>query len=173
MKVVFKYKYYIPMAILMVFVGIGACALAAFVFQDSNDFNLGYKLLFLMIALFFSIGAVGFLRGWSSVIIDETGISRSFFGKIWRVILWNNVLVIKSFYVPNMDVGGKPNRKISIYPNHLIKKPLFLKSSKAIAIDARFGDFDRLIELLNVYISKYQIKTEILANGKRTQVNQL
>jgi hypothetical protein len=103
--------------------------------------------------------------GLSDVIVDDKGITRSFYGKIWKFIRWTDIRRIQLMRTPNYELHRwvalyrivPDNRNRSLFSRRL---PMFF--------DETIQNRGRLLELLNHYIHQYNI--EIIDSRSKPEI---
>lgn len=123
-----------------------------------------------LLIVFWIIGVM-IMTARSDVMIDDQGISRCFLGKIWRTIRWDNITLITAF--PVSDGFGKITRAYNIFP--IVKPHFSFNPSGKMTFSEYMTDTPKLVELLNHYVLKYDIKIEIreTLGGKLTPASRL
>lgn len=173
LPVVFKYKNRILLIIggcVLVFGGWATlCAMVLDAIRHGSGF--GFAALITFVNLINSVVFGIAIAGQSDIVIDDQGISRRFFGKKWQTIRWDNVQVIKTFPVGARGFPTKIIRAFTICPT---VQPLGISyRSGKIGLTDGFENMEQLIELLNHYVSKYEIKIEVQSNGVTALVTRL
>lgn len=142
---------------------------AAIVGTTREGYITGLWVISLFILPFWLIGVIG-IAGLSDIVIDDNGIRRSFSGRVWQVIRWDNIMSIKTFDSFDRD-ARKMTRGFNIYP---LTKPYFrfLPSGKMV-FGERMERSSEFIALMNKYISTYDIKIESTVGGVKTFPNKL
>ena len=174
MPAVFKYKHFALNLI-------GGC-IVAFVFGWGTSYallldairrgtSLGYALLLSFLSLFLTAFVCIAIVGSSDIIIDDQGISRRLFGKVWRTIHWDNIKIIKTFHVVAQGFRPKSVRAFTIYPTIAPIGWSYLSGS--IGFTESFANVEQLIELINHYVSKHNIKIEVKVNDMKTPATHL
>lgn len=102
----------------------------------------------------------------SDIVIDEQSISRRVFGKAWQHIRWGDVRDIHTGSTPRFSKA--PVKCCWIYPTFESRS-----NCRFIAFCFERNDIDALLELINLYISKYDIKIISRTPGEDTQLTRL
>jgi hypothetical protein len=170
---VFKYKNFTPNLIFGCIFIIGAWATFYALLLDAiaRGTGFGYAVLLALLSLFLTAVLCIAITGSSDIIIDEQGISRRLFGKVWRTIHWDNIEIIKTFHVVAQGFRPKSVRAFTIYPTGVLFGWSYL--SGGIGFSENFMNMERLIGLINLYAAKHNIKIEVQANGMRTPATHL
>lgn len=114
-------------------------------------------LAIVLLLMFFWVMGFMLMVGRSDVIIDDQGISRCFLGKTWRTIRWDNIMRITKF--PVSDGFGKIVKGYNIFPK--VKPRFSFNPSGKMTFGEYMDDIPKLIEMLNFYVLKYDIKVEV------------
>jgi len=159
-----KFIYRTPFAALFILIVI-LCFSAFFTTAEvvASDYSGGFA-FFLFATIFFLFLGAHWIAGWSDIIIDERGISRSILGMSWRVIKWEDIrfILIRESFDPNA------RKKFKFYEINSISKPKSeILSGAKMTISERMEQPREFIELINKYISKYNIKVESTVNGEK------
>ena len=165
----FKFKNQILAFISMCLFSFGFLAFTLIAIR--HGIGLGWGLFFTFLAMFLLLLTGITIAGQSDIIIDDQGISRRLFWITWRSIRWDNIQVIKTFHVVAQGFRPKSVRAFAIYPSVKLPGKLTLPGSGSIAFTEGFENIGQLIELINYYATKYEIKIEIQANGIKTITN--
>ena len=159
------FKFDRPMAPTIVLTTIKLVILILMVAQLVAKNYLGASVCFFGFLLFLFVGLVNVIVT-SDIVINDTGISRGAFGKVWLTIAWSNVSYIKIF--DELDGGGK---YFNIYPSTK-PRPRLLLNGKMAFNDKMERSVD-FIKLMNVYILSYNIKIESIVGGIKTYPSKL
>lgn len=166
---IFKFKNQMP-----IFFGLCIFAFACVsftLFAISHGSGLGFGMFLMLLCLFILVLTGITILGQSNIVIDDQSISRSVFGKTWRTMRWDNVLIISTFPIVQQGFRPRTVRGFSICPS---VKPIGKSYlSGKIGFTDGFENMDQLIELINHYASIHGIKLENQANGIRTLVTRL
>lgn len=106
----------------------------------------------------------------SDLVIDENGVSRTLFGKVWRRILWSNVSVVKVNEFLSLKTS-KVAKSITIYPK--VKPRIRFWPSGKMMLPAKVERPERLIEVMNAYVSANRIAVEKVSDGYKTDASTL
>jgi len=153
---VFKYKelkwvvaWAIVMFFFMLYLEIGAVRDEGF--STAAIFILG------MFTFLETLAVVGMCSS-SDVIIDDKGISRSFFGKKWGGVEWDKIKRIRISRVPAPEYNNK---------NKMDRVFIFYKTDQGrwpyAHFIEHFKNADELVALLNDCVEKHNIKVEEIA----------
>jgi hypothetical protein len=133
----------------------------------------GFTFTTLWICLLCTItGIAGIISvfGSSDIIIDNQGISRLLFGKIWQDIPWENVGLIKTY--PLMDYNTlKKITAFNIFPS--VGSSANSRWFNRIAFVEGAENMSAMLGIINKYVLKYNIKVESVVNGVSTTCTHL
>lgn len=134
----------------------------SFIFAQQGSLLKGFAVL-LCSTIIVTLSVLISLSQQSDIVIDELSISRVMFGRTWQYIQWKNVREIHVGLTPRFS--KKPVKCCWIYP-------ILESRSKCrfIAICYDRNDIDALLELVNHYVSKYDIKIMSRMPGEEMQL---
>lgn len=164
---IFKFKGFIPaFTVLMFFVALWI--LFAITIPLTGGGIGGSAFCLLVAALLLLLGRV-FLIGKSDVVLDDKYISRVFLGKVIQRIPWIGVQRIVVY--PIRAAGVK--RNVTAYNIFASASSGNETKTRKIYFNDQSTDLKELIELLNFYTAKYQIRVEHVSDGRTTIKNAL
>ena len=171
--VVFKYKNFVLLFIAACLFVVMGWVFSCLLLKDAiaRETGLGYGVLQSLLSLFLTVVFCTAIAGSSDIIIDENGISRRIFGKVWRTIQWGNIKIVKTFHVIALGFRSKRIRAFVVCPSSVPSGWSYLSSR--ITFTENFVNVEQLIELINHYISKHNIKIEVQTNGVKTAATHL
>jgi hypothetical protein len=121
-----------------------------------------------VLSLFIFMGIAGLLSifGFSDILIDNRGISRYLFGKIWQDIPWEDIRLIKTYPLTDYNTFKKTTA-FNIFPSigssansRWFNRIFFVEGAENMSV---------MLEIMNHYILKYHIEIESYMDGvKRT-----
>ena len=131
---------------------------------------LHFMLVFGIFLLIFLSGYF-VIYGVLDLVVSDDGLSKCFFGKRIQYIKWQEVKLIRKFTVS--DGTGNFSKIYDLCTD--IEKRDHLGYSGKIVFRDDIHDLNVLIDLINQYIHKYQIKVEMRDSlmGEFTSTNQL
>lgn len=172
-KFTFKALKWYSLWMLTVYPALIVMAIALWFSKGSHYFgNVLLSLSFDFMCLMLGIIGVSFIFSHSNIIINNQGISRSLLGKTFQTIRWDNIKIIKTFFLVDPNNRMKLARVIIIYP--VIRQSSDLFPFNRMRFGGNAENKSKFIELLNFYISKYNIQVEETAfQGGKTLVSDL
>lgn len=148
--------------LLVVFVG---AMYASFMLVTQGNVYKGVAVLVCAICIVIISVLISFGQQ-SDIVIDEQSISRKVFGKTWQRIQWSDVRDIHSGLTPRFSRA--PVKCCWIYPTIESQS-----KCRFIAFCFERNDIDALLDLINLYISKNDIKIISSIPGEVTQLTRL
>lgn len=129
----------------------------------------GVAIFFLAGALFFLLIGVVFFIGKTNIAIDNNSISRTIFGKRFKVIQWKDVERITVFPVRGAGVSS------NVTGYNIITSPNRSNSSntKKIFFSNQGNDLSELLECMNIYIARFNIKAERESDGAKVVIKSI
>ena len=109
------------------------------------------------------------IRGTSDVVVDDQGISRTFFGMTWQSFQWDSVerLVVRRVMDPSSNFG-KTIRAFVLYQKN--RRRRLLSGMSFLENAEKMPD---LIRFLNHYIARHKIQIESDINGTMSVLSTL
>jgi hypothetical protein len=142
-------------------------AYISFIVEQQGSLFKGLAILFCGI-LMCTFSVLISINQQSDLVINDQSISKSLFGKTWRSVEWKNVREIHIGLVPRFS---KPPVKCCwIYPS--LESRSGTKCG-VISIGYERKDIVALLEVINHYISKYDIKIQSRIPGDGTFITRL
>lgn len=132
---------------------------AALIARDGD--GAGIVIFFLAGALFFLLVGRTFFIGKMNVVIDDESISRTIFGRQFKVIQWKDVERITVFPVR----GAGVNQGVTGYNVIASRGRSNLSNTKKIFFSNQGNDLSGLIGCMNVYIGRLDISVEHVSDG--------
>jgi hypothetical protein len=125
---------------------------------------------FTFFSLFILYQAVLLLGGASDIVVDDECICRELYGWTWKKMRWDNISRIDAFTVFDRSRGINV-MAYNIFP--IVKSKIRLFPSGKIIFTDNFIGMELLLETINKYASKYDVKMQTKKDGKMTTVSQL
>lgn len=126
--------------------------------------------------IFFFAGAFFFLLiGWilfigkADIFIDNESISRAVFGRRFKILQWKDVELITVFGVR----GGGVSSNVTGYNIIASRNRSKLSTTKKIFFSSQGNDLSGLIECMNIYIARFNIKAERESGGTRVVIKSI
>lgn len=160
---VFKYDH--PVAAIIVLAAVKAALLFFSVVEIMASQYFGALICFAGLVLFILADLLNIFMT-ADIVVDENGISRTTFGKVWQSMAWRDVRIIKVF-----DKIGRKGRSFNIYP--ILKQDSGIFFSGKMAFGDEMGRSDDFFCLLNSFILRYNINIESTIGGIKTNLSQL
>lgn len=168
MPEVFKYKNYLFM-LSMIWIGaIFTCGSAVLLISVGG---VGFVADFFSYlgALILLIASIILPFSWSDVVIDDRGISKRIFGKIWKTYRWEDVSFIRTGFIKSLDPQVKKVQFVVILPKPFKVGDFTPNVFKHVAFNSKFIGFDKLKTIMNTYITQYQITVMFMQGEQKTQ----
>jgi hypothetical protein len=158
----FKFKGFLPaFTVLVLFIALWILFAVVIPIEGGS---LGGTIFCLSVAVLLLFLGLIFLIGKSDIIIDDDGISRALFGKTIQVVPWIDVQRVVVYPVRAAGVS----RGVTAY--NIVASPSSSKRSngRKIYFNDQSTDLTALIDFLNIFIVKHQIRVEYVAGGHTT-----
>jgi len=117
--------------------------------------RIGIMLLPILV-LFFGIISLSSILGVSDISIDNQGISRRLFSKVWQTIPWGNVRLITA-----APASASRSYSARVFHIYLLRKPpgsFFLSS---MFFNDKFENASHMVKLINQHAKKHGIEIKI------------
>lgn len=118
-------------------------------------------IFFLAGALFFLLIGGVFFIGKTNIVIDDESISRTIFGRRFKTIQWKDIERISVFTVR----GGGVSANVTGYNIITSRNKSNLSNTKKIFFSNQGNNLSELLEHMNVYIDRFNIKAERESGG--------
>jgi hypothetical protein len=164
---IFKFKGLLPALTALTLVVL-ACLVSAVAILATGGASSSV-VFFIGITVFFVFLGLIFLVSKSDLVIDDSGISRSLAGKQIQNIPWKCVQRVTTYPVR----GAGVRRGVTAYNIFASSSARSDTRTRKIYFSDQSVDIVGLIDAMNVYITKYQIKVERLADGRTTSQKSL
>jgi hypothetical protein len=125
-----------------------------------KDLPPGILAMVLSFLSFYTLSGVAYLLTTAELLLDEEGLSRKLFGRVYGRIYWRDVQCIQE--TSNLV------RKQTVTVIRIIPKPVpfwSFRLSGSISMGDQMDGFAELIEILNHYISVHLLRVEIRTDG--------
>jgi hypothetical protein len=122
----------------------------------SQGGGVGVAIFFLVGALFFLLIGGVFFIGKTNIVIDNESISRTILGKRFKVIQWKDIERITVFPVR----GAAVSSNVTGYNIVTSRNGSNLSNTKKIFFSSQGNDLFDLLECMNIYIARFNIKAE-------------
>lgn len=157
---VYKFKGRLP-ALFLCGLMIGLLVVFAVLIVDQGD-GVGVAFFFLAGAFFFLLIGGVFFIGKTNIVVDDESISRTIFGKPFKIIQWRDIERITVF--PVRGAGVSPN--VTGYNVIASRDGSDLSNTKKIFFSNQGNDLSDLIECMNICITRFNVKVERVSDGK-------
>lgn len=156
---VYKFKGRFP-ALVVCGLMTGLLVVFAVLIAGQGD-GVGVAIFFLAGALFFLLIGTVFFIGKTNIVVDDKSISRTIFGKRFKVIQWKDIERITVF--PVRGAGVSPN--VTGYNVMTSRNGSNLSNTKKIFFSNQGNDLSGLLECMNICITRFNIKVERVSDG--------
>ncbi|HXS74346.1 MAG TPA: hypothetical protein VN725_09940 [Rhodanobacteraceae bacterium] len=144
-------------------------AFFSFVWVEQNGFLDAS--IFAVIAFLFILGYGGMLiTGASDIVLSDKGVSRQLFGITWKEIHWSNISKVVVFFIPNFRAKSL-QKAYNVFPHN--KPVIRLLPSGKIAFIGNAKNMNLLLEGMNHYLSRYNIRIELVSSGITRVIDRL